>query len=226
MPAVKVSYMNFRNQLRGLRDACHFGPTLIVTAISFGFANYYWWEGPAYVIAFGVFTGQLVVGWSNDLYDYADDLSHGRMNKPLVSGLITREFLTKCIKVMLPLSFVINLIGPLGLKGGLVYMLGIACGVGYNFYFKFNWLSPLPYAIAFAALPSSVAISKNITPPLWMWLGGALLGMAAHFIKVIKDMKADQKSGISGLPQILGTRNSVLVAALLIAAGITLIIFS
>jgi 4-hydroxybenzoate polyprenyltransferase len=217
--------MNTRSKLRGLRKASHFGPTLLVTAISFGFASYYWWEGPAYVIAFGVFTGQLVVGWSNDLYDYQDDLSHQRMNKPLVSGLITQEFLRKWIKIMLPFSFVANLLGPLGIKGGLVYMLGIACGVGYNFYFKFSWLSPLPYAIAFAALPSSVAISKDITPPLWMWLGGALFGMAAHFINVLKDMKPDQKSGIRGLPQRLGSLNSIIAAVALIALGVAVLIF-
>lgn len=216
--------MNFRSKLSGLRTASHFGPTLIVTAISFGFAKYYWWEGPAVVIAFGVFTGQLVVGWSNDLYDYADDLSHRRLNKPLVAGLISREFLRKWIKAMLPLSFFVNLIGPLGIKGGLVYMLGIACGVGYNFYFKFSWLSPLPYAIAFAALPSSIAISKEITPPLWMWLGGALFGMAAHFVNVLKDMKADQKSGIRGLPQRLGSRNSIIVAITLVALGVLVIL--
>ena len=218
--------MTFRSKLSGLRKASHFGPTLIVTAISFGFANYYWWEGPAFVIAFGVFTGQLVVGWSNDLYDYADDLTHQRMNKPLVSGLITEEFLAKAIKVMLPFSLVANLVGPLGLKGGLVYMLGIACGIAYNFYFKFNWLSPLPFAIAFAALPSSVAISKGITPPIWMWLGGALLGMAAHFVNVLKDMKADQKSGIRGLPQILGSKKSIAAALLLAISGFSLLIFS
>ena len=217
--------MNTRSKLRGLRKASHFGPTLLVTAISFGFANYYWWEGPAYVIAFGVFTGQLVVGWSNDLYDYQDDLANQRMNKPLVAGLISQEFLRKWIKIMLPFSFVANLLGPLGIKGGLVYMLGIACGVAYNFYFKFSWLSPLPYAIAFAALPSSIAISKDITPPLWMWLGGALFGMAAHFINVLKDMKADQKSGIRGLPQRLGSRNSIIVAIALIALGVAVLIF-
>jgi len=216
--------VTFSQNLRGLRAASHFGPTLIVTAISFGFANYYWWEGPAYVIAFGVFTGQLVVGWSNDLYDYQDDLTHQRIRKPLVAGLITRDFLKKCIKIVLPFSFIANLFGPLGIKGGMVYMLGIACGVGYNFYFKFTWLSPLPYAIAFAALPSCIAISKDVTPPLWMWLSGALLGMAAHFINVLKDMKADQKSGIRGLPQILGTRNSVMASIFLIAAGLALLL--
>ena len=210
-------------KLKGLLKASHFGPTLLVTAISFGFATYYWWEGPAYVIAFGVFTGQLVVGWSNDLYDYQDDLSHNRKNKPLVSGQITEELLQNWLKWVTPFSFIANLFGPLGVKGGLVYMLGILCGVAYNFYFKFSVLSPLPYAIAFAALPSSIAISKDITPPLWMWLGSALFGMAAHFINVIKDMKEDQISKIGGLPQRLGSKNSILAAVILIAIGIAIL---
>ena len=211
-------------KLKGLLKAAHFGPTLIVTAISFCFGTYYWWEGPAYVIAFGVFTGQLVVGWSNDLYDFDDDLKHQRSKKPLVSGLITKQYLQKWLRFMVPFSFVANLLGPLGIKGGSVYMLGIACGVAYNFYFKFSILSPLPYAIAFAALPSSVAISKDINPPTWMLLGGALFGMAAHFINVIKDMDQDQASGIKGLPQRLGKVKSMVAAAVLIALGIAALV--
>ena len=211
-------------KLKGLLKASHFGPTLIVTTISFGFGTYYWWEGPAYVIAFGVFTGQLVVGWSNDLYDLEDDLKHERSKKPLVSGLITKQYLQKWLRFMVPFSFLANLLGPLGIKGGLVYMLGIACGIAYNFYFKFNMLSPLPYAIAFAALPSSVAISKDINPPIWMLLGGALFGMAAHFINVIKDMDEDQASGIKGLPQQLGKVKSIAAAILLILLGVAAVL--
>jgi 4-hydroxybenzoate polyprenyltransferase len=213
------------NKVKGLLKAAHFGPTLIVTTISFAVATFYWWEGPAYVIAFGVFTGQLVVGWSNDLYDFEDDLKHQRSKKPLVSGLITKKYLQKWLRFMVPFSFVANLLGPLGIKGGLLYMLGIACGVAYNFYFKFSILSPLPYAIAFAALPTSVAISKDINPPMWMIFGGALFGMAAHFINVIKDMDQDQASGIKGLPQRLGKTKSIAAAAVLIALGISALIF-
>lgn len=206
--------------IAGLLKASHFGPTLIVTSISWFFAAYYWWEGPAFVIAFGVFTGQLVVGWSNDLYDYEDDLKHNRVKKPLVAGLITRPYLTKWLRFMVPFSFVANLFGPLGFKGGLVYMFGISMGVAYNFYFKYNRFSWLPYALAFAALPSCVAISKGITPPIWMWLGGAIFGSAAHFINVIKDMDQDRASGIGGAPQRLGKRNSIVSAIALIGLGI------
>lgn len=204
---------------RALAKASHFGPTLIVTSISWFFAAYYWWEGPAYLIAFGVFTGQLVVGWSNDLYDYADDQKHNRLNKPLVAGTISPNYLMKWLRFMVPFSFVANLLGPLGFKGGMVYMFGISMGVAYNFYFKYNVFSWLPYALAFAALPSCIAISKDITPPVWMWLGGAIFGSAAHFINVIKDIDQDRASGIGGAPQRIGKRNSIVAAALLIALG-------
>ena len=214
-------------KLRGLLKASHFGPTLLVTAISWFFAAYYWWEGPAYVIAFGVFTGQLVVGWSNDLYDYQDDLMHNRQNKPLVAGVISQSYLKHWLTFMVPFSFVANLLGPLSFKGGLVYMFGISMGVAYNFYFKFNIFSWFPFALAFAALPSCIAISKGVTPPIWMWLGGALLGSAAHFINVIKDMDQDRASGIGGAPQRLGKQNSIAAAAVLIALGLlTLVVFN
>jgi 4-hydroxybenzoate polyprenyltransferase len=209
-------------KVRGLLKASHFIPSLIVSSIAFVFGVHYWWEGPAYVIAFTVFTGQLVVGWSNDLYDFADDQKHQRMNKPLVSGVITEKYLRSWLIFMVPFSFLANILGPLGFKGGLLYWLGIGFGVAYNFYFKFTFLSPLPFAFAFAILPSCIAISKDVTPPLWMWLGGALLGCAAHFINVLKDLEQDRQSEIRGLPQILGKTASIAIAVVLsiIAAAV------
>ena len=212
------------SKVNGLRLASHFGPTVIVTTISLTLSFFYTSWQNSIIIAFGVALGQLVVGWSNDLYDYADDLSHQRMNKPLVKGTITRELLMRCLIIMVPLSFLANLLGPLGINGGLVYMFGIACGVAYNLYFKFNIFSPLPYALAFAALPSSIVIAQEQTPPVWMWLGGALFGVAAHFVNVLKDIDQDQISGIGGLPQRLGMRNSIISAVVLIALGVIVLI--
>jgi len=214
------------SKVNGLRLASHFGPTLIVTTISLILSFFYTSWQSAIVIAFGVMLGQLVVGWSNDLYDYADDLSHQRLNKPLVQGSISRELLTRCLVVMVPLSFLANLLGPLGMKGGLVYMFGIACGVAYNFYFKFNIFSPLPYAVAFAILPSCLAFSQEKVPPTWMWLGGALFGMAAHFLNVLKDMDQDHASGIKGLPQRFGKTGSIIAAVTLVALATALLLIS
>lgn len=213
-------------RIRGLLKASHFIPSLIVSTIAFVFGVHYWWEGPAYVIAFTVFTGQLVVGWSNDLYDFADDQKHQRLNKPLVSGLITEKYLRTWLIFMVPFSLLANIFGPLGFKGGMLYWLGIGFGVAYNFFFKFNFLSPLPFAFAFAILPSCIAISKDVTPPTWMWLGGALLGCAAHFINVLKDLDQDRQSEIQGLPQFVGKRASIIIAATLSAIAIVVLVIS
>jgi 4-hydroxybenzoate polyprenyltransferase len=127
---------------------------------------------------------------------------------------------------MVPIAILVNLFGPLGFIGGGLSLFAVGWAVAYNFYFKFNIFSPLPYAVAFAALPSCMAISKDQLPPLWMWLGGALFGVAAHFLNVIKDMKQDNQSGIKGLPQRVGTKASVVIAVVLIASAITLLVLS
>ena len=210
-------------RLRGLLQACHFGPSVLVTTVAFLIAQALWWEGPAYVIAIGVLLGQLIVGWTNDLRDYEDDLKHNRIAKPLVSGFITPKQLRTAIYVVTPLAVLVNLFGPLGLKGGAVYLLGIAFGLAYNFYFKYTPLSPLPYVIAFAALPASVVLAVDETPPLWMMAAGSMLGVAAHIANVLKDFEEDGQSGIRSFPRIIGERASRLLIAMILLATTVLL---
>jgi 4-hydroxybenzoate polyprenyltransferase len=209
--------------LRSLLRASHLGPTLAVTLVSFLLASALWWEGPAYFISFGVFLGQLLVGWTNDLNDYQDDLKHNRIGKPLVSGELTKTSLLRAVKITTPIAVVFNLFGPLGIKGGLLYLFGVGMGVTYNFYFKSTLLSPLPYALAFAAFVSSIVIATDQNVPIWLVLAGALFGVAAHFANVLKDLDQDLTSGIKGLPQRLGKKKTrVICGALLIALTLTL----
>ena len=199
-----------------LLKASHFGPTMAVTTVSYLLATTLWWEGPALVIAFGVFLGQLLVGFTNDLNDYLDDLKHKRMAKPLVSGEITTTKLRTAIKIVAPFTVLINILGPLGLKGGLVYLFGVGMGVSYNFFFKSTLLSPIPYALAFSALVSCVVLATDRTPPLWYISAAALIGVAAHFANVLKDLDQDLESKIKGLPQHIGKTGSRLVTSLLL----------
>jgi 4-hydroxybenzoate polyprenyltransferase len=59
-----------------------------------------------------------------------------------------------------------------------------------------------------------------------MWAGGALFGMAAHFLNVLKDMDQDHASGIKGLPQRCGKTGSIIAAVTLIALAITFLLIS
>ena len=212
--------------LKAYAIAAHFGPTMLITIISFLLAARLWWEGPAYVIAFTVFLGQLLIGWSNDIYDYQDDLKHNRVNKPLVSGQLQIEDLKKATFILLPIALLANLLGPLGLKGGAVYLLGVGCGIAYNFYFKFRITSPLVYFIALAALPASIFYAVDRNPPLWVLATSSLLGVAFHFANVLKDLSADRDSNIGGLPQRLGRRASLLIIAILLVIVITILLNS
>ena len=202
--------------LIGLLKACHFGPTMTVTITSLLLATNLWWEGPAIVIAFGVFLGQLLVGFTNDLKDFQDDKKHSRSNKPLISGQITTAQLQRAIKIVAPIAVVVNIAGPLGVKGGLIYLFGVGMGISYNLYFKSTLLSPLPYAIAFAALVACIVVATDRNPPLWLMSGAALLGVAAHFANVLKDLDQDLTSGIKGLPQRLGKKYSRIIVSLLL----------
>ncbi|MGA0902340.1 MAG: UbiA family prenyltransferase [Candidatus Nanopelagicaceae bacterium] len=214
------------NKLKAYAEASHFGPTTLITSIAFVLANRLSSEGPAFQIAVTVFLGQLIIGWSNDIYDYEDDLIHNRKFKPLVSGQLTKEELTKTTFIFIPIAIIANLIGPLGFKGGLVYLLGVGCGIAYNFYFKFSILSPLPYFIALAALPASIFYAAGRTPPLWVLATGSLLGVAFHFANVLKDLNADRESAIGGLPQRTNKLVSILIIALLVITVIIILINS
>ena len=63
----------------GLARSCHPGPTLAVTALAallaFAFTAP---PGVAVLLVLCVFTGQLVIGWSNDVLDAARDRHDGR----------------------------------------------------------------------------------------------------------------------------------------------------
>jgi 4-hydroxybenzoate polyprenyltransferase len=212
--------------LKAYAIAAHFGPTMLITIISFLLAARLWWEGPAYLIAFTVFLGQLLIGWSNDIYDYQDDLKHNRVNKPLVSGQLQIEDLKKATFILLPIALLANLLGPLGLKGGAVYLLGVGCGIAYNFYFKFRITSALAYLIALAALPASIFYAVDRNPPLWVLATSSLLGVAFHFANVLKDLSADRDSNIGGLPQRLGRRASLVIIAILLVIVLTILLNS
>ncbi len=207
--------------MRLLRTS-HLGPSIVVTVVGFLLSRSIWPVGPALVIALTIFSGQLCVGWSNDLVDVESDRSEGRKDKPLASGEISRRTVTIAAVASALLCVPLSLCGPLGVRGGSVHLLGVSCGLAYDLYFKRTLLSPLPFIIAFAALPTAIALSKNHTAPFWLISAGGLFGVAAHFANVVKDMNRDRARGLRGLPQLLGTRASLAIAgaALLIISAL------
>ena len=207
-----------------LLKAAHFGPTLLVVAISFllSLSVLAWVDSLR--IALAIFAGQLVVGWSNDVIDFRLDSAAKRYKKPLVSGKIAIEFLKKCILVALVMAFVLSVFSPFGLQGTLLHFLGILSATAYNLKLKSTIFSPLPYIISFGSLPWAIYLSADKFSPVWLYLCFMLFSTAFHFLNVVKDLRWDLEQGVNGLPQRLGKKRSIAIAMLFISIGAFLIV--
>ena len=209
-----------KRKLIGLVKASHFGPTVLVVTISFLLALSQFSAIKSFEIACAILAGQCVVGWTNDLLDYPLDLAAGRKKKPLVAGDISQSFLKTSIFIALIFALTLSLMGPLSFKGTSIHALGIASATAYNFGLKKTLVSLLPYVISFGAMPWAVYVAAGRTPPAWLYLGFIAFASAFHFLNVLKDLNWDISQGVLGLPQRLGKRKSIAIAACLVVGGL------
>ena len=174
--------------------------------------------GTLWVVA-AVLAGQLSIGWSNDLLDRRRDVAAGRSDKPVASGDVPVRLVT--IATAVAVIAVVPLSLASGWRAGAAHLLGVASGWAYNLGLKATPLSPLPYAIAFGALPSFVVLGLpgHPLPPWWITAAGALLGLGAHFVNVVPDIDDDLRAGIRGLPHRFGRVGATLAAGLLLTAA-------
>jgi 4-hydroxybenzoate polyprenyltransferase len=214
--------MTFSRRAIGMVRATHFGPTALVVSITFILSITQLSAIKSFWIALAILAGQCVVGWTNDLLDHSLDVAAGRQKKPLVAGEVSPRQIQFGIAVALIFATALSFLGPLGVKGGLLHMLGLASATIYNFWAKSTWFSPLPYAISFGALPWAVYSVAKKNPPMWLFVDFILVSLAFHFLNVIKDLEWDRTQAVLGLPQRIGKHGSVITAALLVAAALTL----
>jgi 4-hydroxybenzoate polyprenyltransferase len=214
-----------RARLSGLVLASHPAPSVAVSTL--GTVLFISAGNPARTCLFGalaLLTGQLSIGWSNDLIDQARDRAAGRRDKPLATGAIGVAELRRACAVALVLTIPASL--ALGIRPGLLQLLTVGAGWSYNLGLKSRLLSPLPYLVAFGALPgiATLALPHPRLPPLWITLAAALIGAAAHFGNVLPDLADDLAGGVRGLPQRLGLAGSALTAGALSLAATVLVL--
>ena len=207
-------------KVMGLLKASHFGPTMLVVTITCILSLTQFSIRDSIFIAFAILLGQFVVGWSNDLIDFPRDKAAGRIKKPLVAGTITEKALRISLGIALPSALIVSLLSPLGVSGTAIHFIGLLSATAYNFKLKSTLLSVVPYIVSFGALPWAIYVAAGNTPPTWIVLGFILFASAFHFLNVIKDLEADIDQKVMGLPQVLGRKKSIAMAALLGVLGI------
>ncbi len=207
-----------------LLRAAHIGPTLAVTCVVILLAiTQDLPTSRAVIVTAAVFTGQLTIGWGNDLLDADRDRQVGRADKPLANG----DLSVAVVRVALGLAGVASVVLSLlvGWRSAAVHLgLGVGSGHAYNLVLKGTRWSWVPYAVAFGTLPAVVTLADvpYHWPPGWMMASAAALGVAAHFLNTLPDFDADAATGVQGLPHRLGRLPTRVIATmLLVVASVT-----
>jgi 4-hydroxybenzoate polyprenyltransferase len=163
-------------------------------------------RGPAecLLVAVTVFTGQLTIGWVNDVVDADRDRRAGRRDKPVALGWVdpgTVKVATACMAALVvPLSL------ANGTAAGIAHLGFVLGGWAYNLYFKRTLLSWLPYAVSFGLLPAFLSYGglglglHGAPPTVAMTVLAALLGVGVHFLNALPDVPEDRATGVRHLP--------------------------
>lgn len=194
--------------------ASHPAPTAAVTAVAVLLGLGAGLPGATTaLLGLAYLSGQVSVGWSNDLLDAERDTRVGRTDKPLATGEIAARTVRGATGVALVVCVVTSL--ALGPAAGLTHLLlGVAAAWAYNLGLKATVLSAVPYLLAFGTLPAVVWLAADPPrlPPPWMLAVGALLGLGAHLLNVLPDLDDDAATAVRGLPHRLGRRASATAA--------------
>ncbi len=216
-----------QSRVGALLAAAHGGPALAVGTVAGLLALRGGLDraGAATVTA-AVLTGQLTIGWGNDLCDLPRDRAVGRSDKPLATGALPVGW---AVWALVASAFACLALSALtGWRSALVnIVLGAGAGHAYNLGLKATWWSWVPYASAFGTLPSVVTLAGPAPAwaPLWATGAGAALGVGAHLLNTLPDLADDERTGVRGLPHRIGERLSRAVAAVLLCAASLLAVF-
>jgi 4-hydroxybenzoate polyprenyltransferase len=233
-----MKFRKQRGQTISLLLACHPLPVVAMTvALTIAAALTGRSGAECALVAATILSGQLTVGWINDVVDADRDRQAGRQDKPVAMGWIAPgdvTFATSCVVlVCIPLSL------ANGTAAGIAHLAAVLSAWMYNFYFKSTLFSWLPYAVSFGLLPAFLSYGglgpglHGAPPTIAMTVLAALLGVGIHFLNTLPDLVEDDEAGMRHLPLRIALRIgaprllwislafTALVAAGIIVAGLT-----
>lgn len=192
--------------------ACHPLPSAAVTVFGTALAVRAGTSaGVTALLAVALLTGQLTVGWLNDLVDADRDAAAGRAGKPVAAGHVPRRLVTTALVLAAGGCVVASM--ALGRVPGVLHLVAVGSAWAYDLRLKSTVASPVPYLVSFGLLPAIAATTAGVPVPPELVVAAGVLGAAAHFANTVPDAAADAATGVRGLPQRLGPRRSQVVAA-------------
>jgi 4-hydroxybenzoate polyprenyltransferase len=168
-----------------------------------------------------MFCAQSAIGITNDLFDRDLD-ARAKPWKPLVSGLLSPSTATLLDAALIAVTMIIA--ATLGVASFALAMLGLACGLAYDAWFKRSPLSALPFMVAIPTLPLWVWATLDEWHGVLWWVIplGALVGLSLHLANTLPDIDDDAAYGVRGLAHRLGARGSAAIGWSSFAAALLL----
>lgn len=189
------------------------------------------------LVAATVLSGQLTVGWLDDVLDRDRDRAVERQDRPVAMGWVdpgTVVFAIACaVLVVIPLSM------ANGTYAGIAHLGAVASAWTYNLWFKKTLLSWAPYAVRFGLMPAFLSYGglgggmHGSPPTVAMTVLAALLGVGVHFLTTLPDLVEDNETGVRHLPLRIALRTgapkllwisvtyTALVGAAIVTAALT-----
>jgi 4-hydroxybenzoate polyprenyltransferase len=173
------------------------------------------------LVAATVFTGQLTIGWINDVVDAERDRRTGRQDKPVALGWVQPRTVTLATAAMTVLVVVLSLAN--GTAAGIAHLGFVASGWAYDLHLKRTVLSWAPYVVGFGLLPAYLSYgglglgTHGAPPTVAMTVSVALLAVGIHFLNTLPDLEDDEEMGVRHLPLLVarrtGTRRLLWISA-------------
>jgi 4-hydroxybenzoate polyprenyltransferase len=181
-----------------------------------------------------VLSGQVVLGWHNDLVDRTRDAGHDRADKPVARGSLdpgTLGFALACgVLLVVPLSIASGVIA--GLSHLALLLVAALTNIGLLRRTALSWV---PWAVSYALWPAYLSYggygggwdgAPGTGPPtVAITVMAALLGIGVHFGLALPGLVADKQDGARHLPLRVAVRTgaarllSFTVAYLVVVAG-------
>lgn len=194
--------------------------TALLVAVAAGIAGRPF--GDVLLVAATVATGQVILGWHNDLVDVQRDRRHQFPGKPIARGIVDSG------SVWFALAIAVLLVVPLSVANGVVaaachlFILGIAM-VANSGVLRRTRFSYLPWMASFALWPAFLSYGgvqgteAGEAPGILLTVLAALLGLGVHVLTSLPGLVTDNADGIRHFPLIVALRTGA-PRLLLIAA--------
>jgi 4-hydroxybenzoate polyprenyltransferase len=195
--------------VRGYLVLPHFVAIMVVELATLAFATIAWHGVPPLrllaPLLFAMLGGQLVIGVTNEIVDYADDAVH-KPSKPLPRGDVSMRGAK--VMLLIGLAMMVCCGVALGWPSFVLLVAGSGLGVAYDLWLKRTRWSWLPYLLALPLLPIWVFVTLGRAVPalLLLYPLGALAAIGVHFAQALPDVASDRAAGLVTATSRLGAR--------------------